>query len=250
MSSGIDLERPSPEDDLPEEDLVECRQVSRSYRAGPADVLAVREADCWVSTGMLVALTGPSGSGKSTLLYLLAGLERPTSGRVSWPALGGMPRDLPGAVGMMFQGPSLMPDLDVVENVGLPLLLTGEPAGAATARATEMLRRVGIAELGAKLPGELSGGQAQRVALARALVTRPRLILADEPTGQLDRAVGSHVISVLRQAALEFGAGLVVATHDHTVADRFGVRWRMHNGRLVAAEDVDDRATPSAGVGR
>jgi len=162
MSSGIDLERPSPEDDLPEEDLVECRRVSRHYRAGTADVLAVNEADCWVSPGMLVALTGPSGSGKSTLLYLLAGLERPTSGRVSWPALGGMPRDLPGAVGMMFQGPSLMPDLDVVENVGLPLLLTGEPAGAATARATEMLRRVGIAELGANRQIDLACGNLRR----------------------------------------------------------------------------------------
>ncbi|HEY2099009.1 MAG TPA: ATP-binding cassette domain-containing protein [Pseudonocardia sp.] len=250
MSSGADLERPSPEDDLPQEDLVECRRVSRRYRARPADVLAVSDADCWVSPGMLVALTGPSGSGKSSLLHLLAGLERPTSGRISWPALGGVPRDLPGAVAMMFQGPSLLPDLDVIENVGLPLLLTGEPAGAATARAAEMLRTVGIAELGAKLPEELSGGQAQRVALARALVTRPRLILADEPTGQLDRATGSHVISVLRQAALEFGAGLVVATHDHAVADRFDVRWRMCNGRLAAAEDVGDRATPSAGVGR
>jgi putative ABC transport system ATP-binding protein len=249
MSSGADLGHDSLEDDLPEEDLVECSRVCRRYRAGPADVLAVSEADCWVSPGMLVALTGPSGSGKSTLLHLLAGLERPTSGRISWPALGGVPRDLPGAVAVMFQGPSLLPELDVVENVALPLLLSEEPAESASARATEMLHRVGIAELGAKLPEELSGGQAQRVSLARALVTRPRLILADEPTGQLDRATGSHAISVLREAALEFGAGLVVATHDHAVADRFNLRWRMRSGRLSASEDVGGRST-TVEVGR
>ena len=250
MSSGADLEHPTREDDLPEDDLVECCQISRRYRSGPAVVLAVNQADCWVSPGMQVALTGPSGSGKSTLLHLMAGLERPTSGRISWPAIGRAPRDQPGAVAVMFQGPSLLPELDVLENVGLPLLLTGQPAGAATVRATEMLSRVGIADLSPKLPEELSGGQAQRVALARALVTRPRLILADEPTGQLDRATGSHVISVLRQAAVQLRAGLIVATHDHTVADQFSVRWRMHNGRLLAEDDVGDHATAPAELER
>jgi putative ABC transport system ATP-binding protein len=234
----------------PDEDLVECGRVSRSYRAGSAVVLAVDEVDCWVSPGMRVALTGPSGSGKSTLLHLMAGLARPTSGRVSWPMLGGSPADRLGTVAVVFQGQSLLPELDVAENVGLPLLFAGESAESAAVRAAEMLRRVGIEELGAKLPEELSGGQAQRVALARALVTRPRLILADEPTGQLDRATGSHVISVLREAALEFDAGLVVATHDQAVAERFSLRWRMSNGRLLAPDDVGDSPAHSAGVGR
>jgi ABC-type lipoprotein export system ATPase subunit len=233
----------------PDEDLVDCGRVSRRYRAGTAEVLAVSEVNCWVSPGMRVALTGPSGSGKSTLLHLMAGLARPTSGRVSWPLLGGSPADRPGIVAVVFQGQSLLPELDVAENVGLPLLFAGEPAGSAAVRAAEMLSRVGIEELGAKLPEELSGGQAQRVALARALVTRPRLILADEPTGQLDGVTGSHVIDVLREAALEFDAGLVVATHDQAVADRFSLRWRMCNGRLLA-DDVGGSSTYSAGVGR
>jgi putative ABC transport system ATP-binding protein len=199
---------------------------------------------------MRVALTGPSGSGKSTLLHLMAGLVQPTSGRVSWPMLGSSPADRLGTVAVVFQGQSLLSELDVAENVGLPLLFAGEPADSAAVRAVEMLRRVGIEELSAKLPEELSGGQAQRVAMARALVTRPRLILADEPTGQLDRATGSHVISVLREAALEFDAGLVVATHDQAVAERFSLRWRMANGRLLAPDDVGDSPTYSAGVRR
>jgi putative ABC transport system ATP-binding protein len=232
-------------------DLVVANDLARTYGRGPTAVVAVHGASCRIRAGQQIALVGPSGSGKSTLLHLLAGIDTPTSGVIRWPGLGGFPARLPaGSVGLVFQGPSLLPDLDIAENVAFPLILSGQPGPSARAAALATLDQLELGDLAAKVPGEISGGQAQRVAVARALVARPRLILADEPTGQLDRATGSHVISVLRQAALEFGAGLVVATHDHAVADRFDVRWRMCNGRLAAAEDVGDRATPSAGVGR
>jgi putative ABC transport system ATP-binding protein len=220
----------------PEPDLVDCARVSRRYRIGDADVVAVDEVDCWVSPTMRVALTGPSGSGKSSLLHLMAGLDTPTSGRIRWPGLDGCPRRRPGRVGVVFQGSNLVPDLDVAGNVGLPLLLSDAPVTTVAARADEILRRVGIEDLAHALPEELSGGQAQRVALARALIARPRLILADEPTGQLDRASGEHVVSLLLAAADEHGAALVVATHDPAVAGRLDTRWRMSDGRLLAPE--------------
>jgi putative ABC transport system ATP-binding protein len=243
VTAAVDVGDPEPV-----ADLVDCVRVSRHYRAGA--VWAVRELDCWVSPGMAVALTGPSGSGKSTLLHLMAGLEAPTSGRITWPALGGCPLELPGRVGVVFQSPSLVPDLDAAENVGLPLLFAGESITVVQARVHEALQVVGIGELATKLPEELSGGEAQRVALARALITRPRLILADEPTGQLDRATGEHVITVLLNAAAELDAGLVVATHDPSVAERFAVRWRMCDGQLHAPEHTDGSAVPTQEASR
>ncbi len=232
--------------------LVECDSVSRNYGTS---VAAVTELRCTVSASMRVALTGPSGSGKSTLLHLMAGLERPSSGTVSWPALDRTPSEGPGTVAVVFQSPSLLPDLDVTENVGLPLLLGGERPAFAAERAAQALSRVGIAELAAKLPEELSGGQAQRVALARALVTRPVLILADEPTGQLDHATGYEVMSVLLAAADELGAALVVATHDPAVAVRLDEQWRMRDGRFlppgeVSPGDIDVSSTQVEGAGR
>ncbi len=214
------------------EALVRCEDVSRTFTRGGVEIAAVRPTTCAVTPGMRVALTGPSGSGKSTLLHLLAGLDTPTSGTVSWPGLGGPPRDRPGVVGMVFQGPSLIPVLDVVENVALPLLLAGADATDATERATAALDRLELAVLARKLPEELSGGQAQRVAIARVLASAPRLILADEPTGQLDQATGMRVMGALLGAADELGAALVVSTHDPHVARRLPRRWLMEDGRL------------------
>jgi putative ABC transport system ATP-binding protein len=134
---------------------------------------------------------------------------------------------------VVFQGSSLLPALDVTENVALPLLFAGVPAAEATARAVEALERLRIADMGSKLPEELSGGQAQRVAVARVLAARPPLILADEPTGQLDHEAGGLVISVLIEAADELGAALVISTHDGAVADRLNQRWTMLDGRLT-----------------
>jgi ABC-type lipoprotein export system ATPase subunit len=212
--------------------LVVCDAVSRIFRRGGVEVPAVRAASCRVESGMRVALTGPSGSGKSTLLHLLAGLDTPTGGHLSWPGLGGLPRERPGTVGMVFQGPSLIPALDVVENVALPLLLAGLGETEAVERACAALDRLRIGELGARLPHEISGGQAQRVAVARVLASRPRMILADEPTGQLDHDTGDRVVSVLLETADELGAALVVSTHDAQVARRLSRCWRMDDGRL------------------
>jgi putative ABC transport system ATP-binding protein len=136
----------------------------------------------------------------------------------------------------VFQGPSLVPALDVVENVALPLQLAGIRAPEATERATAALDTLELGTLAARLPDELSGGQAQRVAVARVLACRPALILADEPTGQLDRDAADRVVAVLLQAADELGAALVVATHDPVVADRLAHQWRMTDGRLVCGE--------------
>jgi putative ABC transport system ATP-binding protein len=190
---------------------------------------------CAVPPDARIALTGPSGCGKSTLLHLFAGLETPTAGTVTWPALTGPP-PRSRQVGLAFQLPNLLPDLDVTENVALPLLLAGTRPRDATLLARESLALLGIEQLGGALPEELSGGQGQRVAIARALVTRPRLILADEPTGRLDRDTAHQVVSVLLDAADAAGAGLVVATHDIEVAERLATRWPMRDGAITIPE--------------
>jgi ABC-type lipoprotein export system ATPase subunit len=211
-------------------DLVCCANLARIYGA----VTALRDVTCAVRPGMQVALTGPSGSGKTTLLHLLAGLETPTSGTIAWPGLDGSPAGRPGLVGMVFQGPSLLPPLDVTENVALPLLLAGCAVSQARQRAAAALRDVGLDELADRLPEELSGGQAQRVAVARALAVRPRVILADEPTGQLDSVHAAQVTGLLLEAATRIGAALVLSTHDLTIASQLPERWQMADGRLVA----------------
>ena len=212
--------------------LVRCIGVGRTYGSGRAAVLALHDATCAVLPGEQIALVGPSGSGKSTLLHLLAGLDTPTAGTISWPALGARDELRPGPVGVVFQGPSLLPPLDVTENVALPLLLAGVDREAATAGARHALAWLGLDALGAKLPEELSGGQAQRVAVARVLAGAPCLILADEPTGQLDHVAGAQVIDVLIEAATATGAALVVSTHDEELAARMAERWQMSDGRL------------------
>jgi len=178
-----------------------------------------------------VAVIGSSGSGKSTLLHLIAGLEQPTVGSVTWPGLPLAP-DRAFEIGVVFQSPSLVPALTVEENVALPLILADTPEGEWRSRAAEALGAVGLDDLAGRLPEELSGGQGQRVAVARVLAQRPRLVLADEPTGQLDRASGQHLIDVLLRTASQIGAALVVSTHDRTVADRLETHWYMHEGRL------------------
>jgi ABC-type lipoprotein export system ATPase subunit len=213
--------------------LVRCEGAGRTYGAGSAATVALQPADCEVEAGARVALVGPSGSGKSTLLHLMAGLIDPTVGRVSWPAIGDRAALRPRVVGVVFQGPSLLPPLTVEENVALPLVLGGKADADARVRARDALAVLDLAELGDKLPEEISGGQAQRVAVARALAGEPRLILADEPTGQLDHASAVAVVDVLLAAAEHSGAALVVASHDPAVADRLADRWEMHSGRLM-----------------
>ena len=215
--------------------LVACSEVGRTFGRGSVAVVAVHGATCTVTSSSRVALVGPSGSGKSTLLQLMAGLDRPTSGAISWPAWDAGPFQDPSRAGVIFQGLSLIPSLTAAENVAFPLLLKGMRHEDAITEATESLALVGIGSLGDKLPDELSGGQAQRVAVARVVASKPELIFADEPTGQLDRAAGAHVVQVLLEAADHLRAGLVLATHDTTVARRLDATWRMHDGELVTA---------------
>ena len=212
--------------------LARCEGVGRTYGSGAAAVVAVDDVACTVEPGARIVVTGPSGSGKSTLLHLLAGLETPTAGSVEWPSLGARHDLRPLLVATIFQGPSLLPPLDVTENVALPLMLAGTPEEQAFTRARAALDALDLGSLAARLPEELSGGQAQRVAVARVLAVSPRLVLADEPTGQLDRGTGLHVLDVLDQAIRASGASLVLTTHDAAVAARFGTRWSMADGRL------------------
>jgi predicted ABC-type transport system involved in lysophospholipase L1 biosynthesis ATPase subunit len=212
--------------------LVVCEGAGRTFGRGHLAVVAVHGATCTVTPESRIALVGPSGSGKSTLLHLMAGLDSPTSGSISWPAWQSGPFQDPSRAGVVFQGPSLIPSLTAVENVAFPLLLQGLADREAMSRATESLDLLGIASLADKLPEELSGGQSQRVAVARVVTSGPRLIFADEPTGQLDRASADRVIDVLLEAADHLDAGLVLSTHDASVAARLDAVWRMRDGEL------------------
>jgi putative ABC transport system ATP-binding protein/lipoprotein-releasing system ATP-binding protein len=212
--------------------VVVCREAGRTFGSGATATVALQSTSCEVHPGDRIALVGPSGSGKSTLLHLMAGLDDPTTGEVSWPDLGPRAALRPGPVAVIFQGPSLLAPLTVEENVALPLILDGASDHDAHATAAEALELLDLLDLRDKLPEEISGGQAQRVAVARALAGDPKLILADEPTGQLDRTNGAAVVDLLLAAAEHAGSALLVSTHDMTVAERLPVRWEMHNGRL------------------
>jgi ABC-type lipoprotein export system ATPase subunit len=215
------------------EALVRCEGAARTYGSGPTATVALQPTDCIVPAHARLALVGPSGSGKSTLLHLMAGLDEPTLGTVTWPAIGDRDALRPGPVAVIFQGPSLLPPLTIEENVALPLVLAGVTDRDAHVAARHALELVDLVEVADKLPEEISGGQAQRAAVARALAGEPRLILADEPTGQLDRANGAAVVDVLLAAAEHAGAALVISTHDLTVAERLPDVWELHSGRLT-----------------
>ncbi|WP_420597303.1 ABC transporter ATP-binding protein [Deinococcus sp.] len=207
--------------------LVSFENVRRDF----GTVAAIKGASAAIYPGDRIALLGSSGSGKSTLLHLLGGLDQPSGGAVEWPALGDPTQLRPGKVAFVFQAQSLMPPLTALENVALPLLLLGAAPEEAQQQAAAALETLELASIAGQLPEELSGGQAQRVAVARALMTRPQLILADEPTGQLDSATAQHLMDVLL-AALGPDTALVLATHDLAVARRMQSVWRMENGVL------------------
>lgn len=223
-----------------DEPLVVCVDAARTYGSGPNAVVAVHGLNCAVPAGARIAVVGPSGSGKSTLLHLMAALDRPTAGTVSHPGLtadSGVADILPARdIGVVFQGPSLLPPLTAMENVALPLLIDGVAADEAADRTSAALAELGLEPLATKLPDEMSAGQAQRVAVARMLARRPRLILADEPTGQLDRETARQVMTVLLSAAETLGAAVLVTTHDARVAGALDERWYMADGRVVHPE--------------
>jgi putative ABC transport system ATP-binding protein/lipoprotein-releasing system ATP-binding protein len=205
--------------------------VARSFRLGDVTFEALLPASFRVRPGDRIAIVGPSGSGKSTLLQLIGHLDTPTSGKLEWPALGPPGTLRPRHIGIVFQSASLLPTLSAVENVELPLRLLGDE-GDPRRTALAALESVGLAAIADKLPDELSGGQAQRVGLARALALRPRLVLADEPTGQLDRPTAQLAMDALLEALVGSDTALVVATHDPAVAARLDASWRLDHGRL------------------
>lgn len=213
--------------------LARADAVARRHTVGGRTIESVRPLSCSIINADRIALVGPSGSGKSSLLHLLAGLDDPTEGEVSWPGIGARRELRPGPVAVVFQAPSLVPSLTALENVALVALLAGATPDDARSQALQTLHTLGIEVLADRLPEELSAGQAQRVAVARCLLGRPRLILADEPTGQLDSVAAAQVADALIHAADQAGAALLIATHDPAIADRLAQRWTMQDGRLV-----------------
>lgn len=207
--------------------LVRAKGLRREFGSGQRPVVAVAAATFEIWPGDRIALVGPSGSGKTTLLHLIAALDQPSGGVIDWPALGRAEDLRPGPVALAFQGPSLLPALTVAENVALPALLAGIAEAKATAAAHALIEQLGLAGVASKLPEEISGGQAQRAGVARALIGQPRLILADEPTGQLDRAAAAGLMDVLFRQVEAAGTALVVATHDQALAGRLPLRWTM-----------------------
>ena len=210
--------------------MIHCQHVYKEYRRGAIPVVALRDVTVKISQGEFCAVMGPSGSGKSTLLHLVAGLDWVTSGEImldgrSCLAFGDREwtqwrRE---RIGMVFQAFHLIPGLTIEENVALPLRLAGGSSVSVRTQAVEMLEKVGMSHRLGHRSHELSGGEQQRVAIARAFVHRPRLIVADEPTGNLDRPTGEKIVLLLRQCAQEFGQTVLLATHSLTaaqVADR------------------------------
>jgi lipoprotein-releasing system ATP-binding protein len=205
-------------------------------------LVILRDITLTLSDGESAAIMGPSGSGKSTLLNILGTLEPPTSGRVTLD--GANPFELPERdlarfrnrrVGFIFQEHHLLPQCTVLENVLLPTLTEKRGAeGDNLDRARRLLDRVGLSDRLDHCPAELSGGERQRVAIARALVNRPSLLLADEPTGNLDRSTAANVATLLSEVHSEENAILIVVTHSEQLAERFGRRWELNDGRLVA----------------
>jgi putative ABC transport system ATP-binding protein len=219
--------------------MLELRDATKVYRQGRREVHAVRGVSLTVRPGEVVALVGPSGSGKSTVLHLLGGLDRPTTGSALFDG-----RDLAtlsddeltllrrDRIGHVFQFFNLLPTLTAAENVALPLLLGGTPRDEAMARAALGLAAVGLAGRTDHLPDEMSGGEQQRAAVARALAVRPRVLLADEPTGNLDSAAGAEVLEVIRSMTKDGDRSVVMVTHDERAAAIGDRVVRLRDGRI------------------
>jgi putative ABC transport system ATP-binding protein len=221
--------------------LYNLTHVSKFFQRGPTTVRALDGVDLEIETGEFVALEGPSGSGETTLLQLLGALDRPSGGDIWFEGrdLVDLPdRELADlrlrSFGFVFQQFNLIPTLTAVENVEVKLA----PTGGDRARALQMLGEVGLAERADHLPAHMSGGEQQRVAIARALSVEPRVVLADEPTGNLDSATGGEIIELLWNLAAEHGATVIVATHDAELAVRAGRRVGVRDGRLLEAVAV------------
>ena len=220
--------------------MISVRGVTKSYLQGETEVKALAGVTLDVGAGEFVAVVGPSGSGKSTLLHLMGGLDMPSAGEI---LIDGTPISRMSddevtifrrrSIGFVFQFFNLMPTLSAEENVALPLLLDGRRARDVRQRVTAALEAVGLAHRRTHRPDELSGGEMQRVAIARALVIEPKLILADEPTGNLDSATGEQILDLIRRANRERGATVVMVTHDRTAAASGHRVVSMRDGAVV-----------------
>lgn len=222
--------------------IVRASRLAKTYGSGERAVRVFADLELAVSPGERVAIVGPSGSGKSSLLHLLGALDRPTSGTVEVDGadLGGLSdagraRFRGRSVGFIYQFHRLLPEFTALENVMMPLLVAGEGASTARPRAQELLDRVGLAKRTEHRPGELSGGEAQRVALARALVHRPRVLLADEPTGNLDHRTGDSIHAMLHSVHETEGLTSIIVTHNERLAALCDRVLLLDDGRLVAS---------------
>lgn len=220
--------------------MLSCTRLTKTYPSGGRDLTVLKDITFEIEAGAFVAITGPSGSGKSTLLGLLAGLDRPSSGTVTLDGhdLSKLDEDgrarLRGAkVGFVFQAFQLIPTLTARENIQVPVELGG--GADAEARATELLARVGLGDRGHHYPAQLSGGEQQRVALARAFANRPKVLFADEPTGNLDAGNGGAIIDLLTGWNRDFGTTLILVTHDPDLARRAGRVIRLADGQLLSS---------------
>lgn len=220
--------------------LIQLRKVTKTYYRGKEPVEVLKDLNLDIRQGSFEALMGPSGSGKSTLLNLIAGLDSPTAGsvKVGDQELGQMGEGARAKwrsqnVGFIFQTFNMIPVLTAIENVELPLLLTNLGAAERRKRAQTALRVVGLEDRMKHYPSELSGGQEQRVTIARAIVTDPRLIVADEPTGDLDRESAEDILNLMVRLNQEFGKTIIMVTHDPAAAERASVLHRLDKGALV-----------------
>jgi putative ABC transport system ATP-binding protein len=236
--------------------MIEIQGVRRLYGNGRT-LAALDGIDLTIPDGTMLAVMGPSGSGKSTLLNLLGGLDRPTEGRIlldgadlaalDEEARTRVRRD---RIGIIFQFFNLLPSLTALENVELPLHLASVPRREANSRARESLTMVGLSERVDHLPDALSGGEMQRVAIARAVVTRPSLLLADEPTGNLDSATGEEILNVIREVHAKLGSTVVLVTHDIRIAEHCGRVIHLRDGRIDEGRTTPRAPAEPAAAGR